>query len=184
MAKLRNEGSVAARALEFTILTAARSGEVRFAKWHEIDFAEKLWVVPSGRMKSGREHRVPLAPRSIEILREAKADGGEYIFPGRRAGTALSSNVMIEVMKRIGITGVTVHGFRSSFRDWVSDSTAFSGEVAEIALAHVVGDETERAYRRGDMLAKRFALAEAWSSFLAKPSIKDDAKVISIGAKK
>jgi integrase len=185
LVNLRAEGSVAARALEFTILSAARTGETRFAKWTEVNFDERLWIVPTERTKSGREHRVPLAPRAIEILREMQPRGSDFIFPGRYPGAPFATNGMVEMMKRLGATDVTVHGFRSTFRDWVSDSTNFSGEVAEMALAHVVGDVTERAYRRGDLLTKRFALAEAWAEFCARPSIKDGEKVVSIrGGKK
>jgi integrase len=186
LVQVRQEGSVGARALEFAILTASRTDEVRKARWDEIDFTEKLWIIPGERMKGGREHRVPLAARSIEILREMQAQsaGSDYVFPGRQS-TTIASSALIKVLQRLGVTDVTVHGFRSTFRDWVSESTNFPREVAELALAHNVGDATERAYRRGDQLAKRFALAEAWSEFLAKPSIKDAEKVVPIrGGKK
>jgi integrase len=183
MVMLRADDSVAARALEFTILTAARSGEVQGALWNEIDFDERLWIVPASRMKSGREHRVPLAPRAIEILRQMQAKrSGEFVFPGQRPGTKLAATSLREKMQRLGITGLTVHGFRSTFRDWCGESTNFPSEVAELALAHFVGDETERSYRRGDQLAKRFALAEAWAEFCTRPSIKGAGKVVGIRA--
>jgi integrase len=186
MVTLRADASPVARALEFAILNASRSGEVLSARWDEIDLDERLWTIPGNRMKSGREHRVPLAPRSIEILHEMQAKrSGDFVFPGYRPGAPPSPVAMLGKLKRLGVTGVTVHGFRSTFRDWVSDSTAFQGEVAELALAHVVGDETERSYRRGDLLEKRFALATAWAEFCARPSIKEGGKkVVSIrGAK-
>jgi integrase len=186
MLTLRADDSVTARALEFAILNAARTGEVRGAKWGEIDFAERLWIIPGERMKSGREHRVPLAPRSLEVLRGMQAQrSGDFVFPGRRPGSALPAVALLQKLKRLGVTDAVAHGFRSTFRDWVSDSTNFPSEVAELALAHVVSDATEAAYRRGDQLAKRFALAEKWAEFCAAPSRKADDKVVSIrgGAK-
>jgi integrase len=180
MTRLRADDSVTARALEFAILNAARSGEVLGAKWGELSLDEKLWIVPSERIKGGREHRVPLAPRSLEILREMQARRkGDFIFPGRRPDAPLPATALIQKLRSLGVADVTVHGFRSTFRDWVSDSTNFSSEVAELALAHVVSDATERAYRRGDALAKRFQLAEKWAEFCARPSIKDG-KVVGI----
>jgi integrase len=186
MVKVRTDANVAARALEFMILTAARTGEVRGARWSEINFDERLWIIPGERMKGGREHRVPLAPRSLEILRDmqARCDGGALVFPGR-SGAAMRGSAMLEKMRELGVADATAHGFRSTFKDWASETTNFQSEVAELALAHLVGDATERAYRRGEMLAKRFALAEAWSEFCARPSIKDAAKVVAIrGSKK
>jgi integrase len=182
MAKLRGDDSVAARALEFAILNAARTGEVRGARWSEIDLDERLWIIPGTRMKAGREHRSPLAPRAIEILREMqKIRTGDFVFPGRRPGAALPAAALLEKMRRMGVTDATTHGFRSVFRDWVSESTNFPSELAELQLAHIVGDATERSYRRGDALQKRFALAEAWAEFCARPSIKDGGKkVVSI----
>ena len=142
---------------------------------------------PPERIKGGREHRVPLAPRSLEILREMqKWRNGDFIFPRRRSGRPLLPTALLVKMRSMGVADATAHGFRSTFRDWVSDSTNFPSEVAELALAHVVSDATERAYRRGDALAKRFQLADAWATFCARPSIKTDGKtVVSIcgGAK-
>jgi len=183
MAKLRADDSVTARALEFAILNAARTGEVRGAKWGEIDLDERLWIVSAERMKGGREHRVPLAPRAIEILREMQASrDSDFVFPGRRAGAALPAAALLEKLRRMGVADATAHGFRSVFRDWVSDSTNFPSEVAEMQLAHVVNDATERAYRRGDMLAKRFRLAEKWAEFLSQPSREGSGKVVPMRA--
>jgi integrase len=170
MAKLRERDALAARALEFLILTAARSGEVYGARWSEIDLDNKVWTVPAARMKAGRVHRVPLTSRAVAILEEAaklRADdiADALIFPGRRSGRPMSVMAMEMLLRRMGHDAVTVHGFRSSFRDWAGECTHFPREVAEAALAHVVGDETERAYRRGDALAKRRELMEAWAAF-------------------
>jgi integrase len=156
VAKLRECNTTAAMALEFAILTAARSGEVRGARWPEIDLAERVWTIPGSRMKSGRTHRVPLSARAIAILE--KLAGGSLIFP-------LSANAMLSAtLHRMGET-CTVHGFRSSFRDWCGNETSFPREIAEAALAHVSGDATEQAYRRSDALEKRRALMTAWAAF-------------------
>jgi integrase len=166
LAQLRERESVAALALEFTILTAARTSETLGAKWTEINLAWKLWTVPAVRMKSGREHRVALSNRATAILEAlAAAKTGEYVFPGQRLGKPLSSMAMEMILRRTKAHGVTVHGFRSSFRDWCGEVSTFPREVAEAALAHVAGDQTERAYRRGDALEKRRALMEAWAAY-------------------
>jgi integrase len=182
MARLRTDASVPARALEFMVLTAARTNEVRGAVWSEINFEERIWTVPANRMKAGREHRVALSARALEILREmhAQTAGSDLVFPwGRRPGA------MLEKMRALGVTDATAHGMRSAFKDWCSEVTNFPSETAELALAHLVGDATERAYRRGDLLQKRFQLAEAWAEFCARPSIKDGGeKVVAIRGKK
>ncbi len=166
VASLRQRDAMAALALEFTILTAARSGEVLGARWNEIDLATKIWTVPATRMKAGRAHRVPLSDRALAILeRLAAARTGEYVFPGQRQGKPLSAMAMEKVLRRMNADGVTTHGFRSSFRDWCGEETSFPREIAEAALAHVSGDETERSYRRGDALEKRRALMEAWANW-------------------
>jgi integrase len=163
---LRDRPSVASLALEFLILTAARSGEALGTTWPEIDLEAKVWVVPSNRMKSHREHRVPLSDRALAVLAEAKkVQTAEFVFPGRRPRRPLSGMAMEMVLRRMKIEDATVHGFRSSFRDWCGDKTTFPREVAEAALAHATGDETERAYRRGDALAKRRELMDAWARF-------------------
>jgi len=166
LVQLRERKSVAALALEFTILTAARTSETLGAKWTEINLARKLWTVPAVRMKSAREHRVPLSKRATAILEAlAAAKTGEYVFPGQRLGKPLSGMAMEMILRRTKANGVTVHGFRSSFRDWCGEVSTFPREVAEAALAHIAGDQTERAYRRGDALEKRRALMEAWASY-------------------
>lgn len=173
VAELRRREAIAARALEFTLLTASRTGEVVGAKWPEYDETAEVWIVPAQRMKGAREHRVPLPRRAIEILKEMKAtrqDATGYIFPGQSRGKPLSTAAMDALLQRMGETEVTVHGFRSSFRDWAGERSTFPREVAEAALAHLVGDETERAYRRGDALAKRRKLMEAWAGFCSAPS--------------
>ena len=162
--RLREREAVAAMALEFAILTAARSGEVLGACWEEIDFEAKVWTVPAARMKAEREHRVPLSERALAILGElAKVRAGDFVFPGQRAGMPLSNMAMEMVLRRMDLDGVTVHGFRSAFRDWAGNETHFPREIAEAALAHVVGDKAEQAYRRSDALEKRRALMAAWA---------------------
>jgi integrase len=162
----RQAGSVSALALEFTILTAARSGEALGMRWDEVDETAKVWTVPPARMKAAREHRVPLSARALDLLGEAKrARTGDFVFPGSRAGRPLSVMAMEMVLRRMGLDNVTVHGFRSAFRDWAGNETHFPREVAEAALAHVIGDAAERAYRRGDALEKRRALMEAWTNY-------------------
>jgi integrase len=155
-------------ALEFCILTATRSGEVYGARWSEIDLEAKVWTVPAGRMKAGREHRAALSSRALSILAElAKGTTGEFVFPSPWGRRPLSHVAMAKVMHRLQIDGATVHGFRSAFRDSAGNETHFPREVAEAALAHVVGDKAEQAYRRGDALEKRRVLMEAWSQFLS-----------------
>lgn len=167
LANLRERPSIAAMALEFLVLTAARTGEVLGSSWAEIDFTSKLWTIPAGRMKAGREHRVPLSTRALAILEKlAEAKTSDFVFPGQRPGRPLSDMALAMVLRRMGIKGVTVHGFRSAFRDWAGDRTSFPREVAEAALAHVAGDATERAYRRSDALEKRRKLMAAWAQYL------------------
>ena len=167
MLALRQQEGVAARALEFTILTAARTGEVIGARWEEVNIAERLWSVPAERMKAGREHRVPLCGKALEIVEEMRAIGGDFIFPGGKRGKPLSNMAMTMLLRRMGHGDQTVHGFRSTFRDWAAERTNFPAEVAEMALAHAVTDKVEAAYRRGDLFEKRRALAEAWAKFCA-----------------
>ena len=163
---LRERNAVAALALEFVILNASRSGEVLGAKWDEVDKRAKVWTVPAARMKAGREHRVPLTPRSLEILEMVGTiRTGAYVFPGQRHERPLSVMSMEMVLRRMKVD-FTVHGFRSSFRDWAGECTFFPREIAEAALAHMVGDTTERAYRRGDALERRRELMSAWNDFL------------------
>lgn len=163
MAELRGQEGARARALEFLILTASRSGEVRGARWEEFDSG--IWTVPASRMKSGREHRVPLSPRCLEILESRRRIGvGAFVFGGERA---LGVNALTQSLKG----RCTTHGFRSAFRDWCGEATNYPREIAEAALAHQVGSAVEQAYRRGDALQKRRKLMEAWAAFCARPAV-------------
>jgi integrase len=165
MAALRTRDAVAAHALEFAILTAARTGEVLDARWSEINFSVKVWVVPPERMKAGRVHRVPLSPAAVALLRQMEMmRRGELVFPGQRRGMPLSNMSMLMVLRRLGRDDLTAHGFRSTFRDWAAECTNFPREVVEAALAHVVGDKVEAAYRRGDLFEKRRRLMNAWAA--------------------
>ena len=164
--RLRARETVAGLALEFVILTAARSGEALGARWEEIDLNAKVWTIPAARKKAAREQRVPLSPRVLKILALLeKTHVEDFVFQGSRPDKPLSGMAMQMVLRRMKVTGVTVHGFRSSFRDWVGEATNFPREVAEAALAHTVGDKVERAYRRSDALEKRRKLMEAWAQF-------------------
>ena len=166
LAKLRDLETIAAMALEFCILTATRSGEVYGARWSEIDMAAKVWTVPAGRMKAGREHRVPLSERAMAILeRLFEARTGDVVFPSPRGNRPLSGMAMTNVMNRLEVDGASIHGFRSAFRDWAGNETHTPREVAEAALAHTVGDKAEQAYPRGDALEKRRALMAAWAAW-------------------
>jgi integrase len=180
VAELRKrEGSVPL-ALEFIILNASRAGEVFGARWSEIDRKAGLWTIPAARMKAGQEHRVPLSARALEILDTVEPlRTGEYIFPGKARGRPLSPASLRALLTRMGMKATTVHGFRSSFRDWAGETTSFPREIAEAALAHVVGDAVERAYRRGDALEKRRKLMDAWAGFIG--SSGDRGKVIELG---
>lgn len=166
MRELASREAMAARGLEFLILTAARSGEVLGATWSEIDLESGVWTVPANRMKAGKEHRVPLTPRALQIVKSLHETRiSDWVFPGQRQNRPLSGMSFDKLMERIGVDQYTVHGFRSAFRDWVGDETDFAREVAEQALAHRVGDATERAYRRADALDKRRKLMEAWAAY-------------------
>ena len=164
---LRARGeTVAVLALEFTILTAARTNEVLGARWNEIDIRSAVWIIPAERMKALREHRVPLCPRALRVLERARAlHNGALVFPGR-FDAALSSAAMMAALKRINRADLTVHGFRATFRTWAAERTMFPREVAEAALAHLVGDDTERAYQRGDLFEKHRKLMAEWGQFL------------------
>ena len=167
MKRLSGQDSVGALALRFLILTAARTGEVLGAAWQEFDLEGKVWTVPASRMKAAREHRVPLSGPPIAILKKLGEvrSSGQFIFPGQKRGRPLS-NMAFEMLLRRMAVDVTPHGFRSSFRDWAGDATAFPRELAEAALAHVIGDKAEQAYRRGDALEKRRALMDTWAAFV------------------
>lgn len=182
-AALKKREGVSARALEFLILTAARSGEVRGARWSEFDLQKQIWTVPAERMKAGKEHRVPLTSEAIAIVNRLKPlsngvhDG--LVFPGMK-GKPLSDMSLSAVLRRMNIptSKASVHGFRSSFRDWAGEASTFPRELAEAALAHAVGDAVERAYRRGDALEKRRRMMEVWAKFCR--SITEEAEVIAL----
>lgn len=164
--RLRERQAMAAMALEFAISTAARSGEVLGARWNEIDLEAKVWTVPAARKKAGRDHRVPLSTRALAILEKlAEAKTSDFVFAGQRPGKPLSGMALEMALRRMKIEGVTVHGFRSAFRDWAGNETHFPREIAEAALSHVIGDKAERAYRRGDALEKRRGLMDAWAGY-------------------
>jgi integrase len=166
---LRGRTDVAARALEFAILTAARSGEAIGAKWAEIDLVGKVWTVPAERMKGRREHRVPLSAPAVALLKAlAENRKGDAVFPGERTAE-LSDMALIMQLRRMKRTDITSHGFRATFRTWAGDCTTAQREVIEAALAHVVGDETERAYSRGDLFEKRRRLMDEWAAFCERP---------------
>ena len=163
MEQLRARKAVAAMALEFTILTAARTGEVLGATWEEVDVEKRTWTVPAQRMKAGREHRVPLSNHAVELLNETRKLENPFLFPGQRGGP-MSGMAMAMLLRRMGHE-LTIHGFRSSFRDWASETTAFPHEVCEMALAHSISNKSEAAYRRGDIFDKRRMLMDEWAHF-------------------
>lgn len=172
MDELALQRGLSARALELTILTVARTGETLRASWSEFDLAKKLWTVPSERMKAREEHVVPLSDRAVSLLEKlAEAATSKYLFPSStRPEQPLSNMAMLMLLRRMKKTDVSVHGFRSSFRDWCGDQTSFPREVAEAALAHKVGNEVEQAYRRGTALAKRTKLMQAWADYCYSPT--------------
>jgi integrase len=171
MAELRTRDGIAARALEFTILTAARTGEVVGARWSEIDLKTHTWIIPAARMKSRREHRVPLSARTVEILSGLyREDGNSHVFIGARTGAALGNMAMPDVLQQMDQCDVTVHGFRSTFRDWAAEATAHPNHVVEQALAHTIGNAVEAAYRRGDLFEKRRHLMNDWAQFCGRPT--------------
>jgi integrase len=183
MVKLLQQEGVAARAFEFLILTAARTGEVIGARWPEINLREKLWTIPAERMKAGKEHRVPLSPRAVEILeaiRPGPSEADGFVFPGNKAEKPLSNMAFLMLLRRMERVGMTAHGLRSSFRDWCAERTNFPSEVAEMALAHAVGSKVEAAYRRGDLYGKRQQLMDHWATFCASPAAVANTSVVRI----
>lgn len=180
LARLRLLPGSSARALEFTILTAARTNEVLGARWCEIDFAQRIWTVPGGRMKPGVVHRVPLSNRAVAILLDVRSDttnlagclpeGDGFIFLRRPTDLRLSNMAMEMLLRRMKVTDACVHGFRSTFRDWAGERTEHPRELVEISLSHLVGSEVERAYRRGDALERRRKMMEGWSKFCSSPN--------------
>lgn len=170
MANLRTREAVAARALEFLILAAARTGEAVGARWHEIDLRGKVWAVPAPRMKAHRQHRVPLSPRALAVLDEMQAarqgdNPDAFVFAGSKPGKPLSNMAFLMLLRRMGLYNLTVHGFRATFKTWASERTSFQNEIVEAALAHVIGDKVEQAYRRGDMFEKRRRLMQQWATY-------------------
>jgi integrase len=168
IAALREQEGVAARALEFTILTAARTGETTGGSRAEINPAAKVWTIPAARMKAGREHRVPLPPRALTIIDDMVATDAKFVFPGGKLGKPLSNMAMTTVLRRMDRGDITVHGFRSTFRDWAAERTNYPREVVEMALAHSIGDKVEAAYRRGDLFEKRRRLMSEWATYCAR----------------
>jgi integrase len=187
MAELQAHDTVAARALELLVLCAVRSNEVLGAQWSEIDFTDKVWTVPPSRMKSKREFRIPLSPACIELLRKLPRQGSQgLVFVARQPRGALNKMELPRVMDRLGQKGVTtVHGFRSSFRDWAGETTAFPHDVCEAALAHVRGDQTIQAYARGDLFTKRRELMQQWARYCSMPpsEVSGDVVVLRRGGR-
>jgi integrase len=166
MSVLQARQATAASALEFAVLTAGRSGEVLGARWDEFDLERAVWTIPAPRMKAGREHRVPLSQRALMVVKAMHdSRDGDYVFPGQKPGRPLSVMALEMVLRRMNIDNVTVHGFRSTFRDWAAECSTFPNEVCEAALAHVIANKAEAAYRRGDLFDKRRKLMEAWSLY-------------------
>lgn len=164
---LETAEGMAAKALQFTILTACRTSEVLNAQWSEMDLASALWTIPASRMKARREHKVPLSDAAVAVLeRLARVEDNPFVFPGMKEGRPLSNLAMLMLLRRMDLGHLTVHGFRSSFRDWAAEETAFPNMVAEMALAHTVGSAVEAAYRRGDLLEKRRAMMQAWADYV------------------
>lgn len=182
MADLQKQEGIAALAFQFLILTAARTSEVIGARWDEIDMDKALWTIPVGRTKAGKEHRVPLSAPALAIVRRmAEVREGDLVFSGGRRGKALSSNAILALLKRMKRTDLTAHGFRSTFRDWCAEQTNYPRDVAEMALAHAIGDKVEAAYRRGDLFEKRPRLMKDWAAFCgAIPMAAKGANVVSM----
>lgn len=183
MAALRQREGVGALALEFAILTAARTGEVTGATWDEVDLDQKTWTVPPGRMKASAEHRVPFSGAALAVLGKVRGitrdiggavGASALVFPNDRNGAQLSENALLATLKRMGRADVTTHGFRSSFRDWAAETTSFPSDIVEMALAHTIKNKVEAAYRRGHLFAKRVKLMDAWASYCGRPAAAGD----------
>ncbi|TRZ63948.1 MAG: site-specific integrase [Rhodocyclaceae bacterium] len=180
MVALRSREGLGAKALEYAILTAARSGEVRGAKWDEIDLPNRLWVIPAERMKMEKEHRVPLSDVACDLLKAlARVEDEVLVFPSAKPKRPMSDMTLTAVLRRMGRGDLTAHGFRSTFRDWAAEATNYPSDMAEMALAHSIGDKVEAAYRRGDMLKKRFRMMNEWAKYCGTVR-KADAKVVPI----
>jgi integrase len=185
LTELNGQDGVAARALEFAILTAGRTGEVLGARWPEINLRERIWVVPKERMKAGAEHRVPLAAPALSILERMLERGHDpegFVFIGGKAGKPLSNMSLLMTLRRMGRGDLTAHGFRSSFRDWCSERTNFPAEVAEMALAHTVSDKTIAAYSRSDLFERRRRLMQQWATFCTFEKTEEHSKITAIRA--
>ena len=170
MAEIQKREGIAARALEFAILTSARSGEVLGARWEEFDLTAAVWIVTAARMKAGKEHRVPLAPQALKIVKDMAGLSEEFVFPGDKSGKPLSEKALWKVLHRMNVENTTVHGLRSTFRDWAAERTNYPNHVVEMALAHTIGDKVEAAYRRGDLMEKRRRLMDEWARFCNTPT--------------
>jgi integrase len=186
MASLRGRAGNAAQALELLILTACRSGEVLGARWDEFDMQEAAWALPASRVKSDKEHRIPLSSPALAVIKSMREgrtteDDDALVFPGRR-GRPLSHMAMLSLLKRMGRDDLTAHGFRSTFRDWAAERTNYPRDVAEMALGHAVGDKVEAAYRRGDLFEKRRRLMNEWARFCGTEA--KAGKVVAIGGRK
>lgn len=172
MTALREQPGISASAVEFIVLTAVRTSEAFLAQWSEVDLQGRLWTVPAERMKAGREHRVPLSTAAVKVLKRMAQLGTEgYVFPGGKEAMPLSNMAGLQLLKRMGYGDFTVHGFRSTFRDWAAEQTNFPREVAEMALAHTIKDAVEAAYRRGDLYEKRARLMQAWAEYCARETV-------------
>jgi integrase len=182
MARLRKREAIAARGLDFLILTATRTMETMEATWDEFDLNEKIWTIPSERTKGDKEHRVPLSPAAVAIIQDMKKNSQSgYVFPGGRSRRPLSNMAFLQLLKRMDHGDLTAHGFRSTFRDWAAERTNYPNEVAEMALAHTINDKAERAYRRGELIDKRRRLMQDWAKFCSKvPIDKDNGKVVPL----
>jgi integrase len=181
MKLLRQCDGTGARALEFTILTAARSGEVRGAEWSEFDLQKAVWVIPAQRMKAAKEHRVPLSNDAVALLESLTViKDCSYVFPGPRSGTLMSDMTLLAVLRRLNRKDITVHGFRSTFRDWAAECTSFSRDVAEMALAHSISNAVEAAYRRGDLFLKRQQLMTSWSNYCNKTLDSTKSNIVNL----
>ena len=181
LTRLREQEGTSARALEVAILTAARTSEILGARWSEVNILEKTWTIPAERMKARREHRVPLSSRAFAILTEmqaARESDEPFVFPGGKPGQPLSNMAFLMLLRRMGRTDLTAHGFRATFKTWASERTSFQNEIVEAALAHTIGGKVEQAYRRGDLFDKRQKLMDAWTNFCEQP--KSAGKVIRI----
>lgn len=169
MQELRTQEGIGAAALEFAILTAARSGEVRYATWDEVDLRAKKWTIPGKRMKAGKEHIVPLSDAAVAIVRRMQDIRlSDFVFPGTKDAKPLSDMSLTAVLRRMGHADLTAHGFRSTFRDWAAETTAYPAEMAEMALAHTIANKVEAAYRRGNLYAKRVRMMQDWARYCAK----------------